>query len=379
MLVHISNNYLYSAVHSNLTIAMADGYNTKQLVFTPLKSSVARQTRNLFHEDIEVCAPRVIPKGLRYLPLTKVLVSFVVFCKTMKAKKVSPSFLIAHNLWSDGMIAWLTYKLKGINYTVAVRNADINTFIPRLRIYHWLIRQVLNNASTVVFVNKAYQLRLSNQYPKLSLSIRNSKTIYNGIDNFWYLARSKKSSGERTRSVCYVGDFTENKNLKASFRAVEILNEEGRKVEYRLIGGTVDEFLSVVGIDRVPNWVSITPRTSDLQVISKLLQSSRVFLMPSYRETFGLAYIEALSQGCAVVHSKNEGIDGIFDEDFVRAVDPFSVSEIKNVLSLLLDRYPCGTPREVVEQMIEQFKWKNIGQEYLRVVYNNRQSFKMSN
>ena len=41
------------------------------------------------------------------------------------------------------------------------------------------------------------------------------------------------------------------------------------------------------------------------------MQMSECFIMVSKNETFGLVYLEAMLQGCIVVASKNEGIDGI--------------------------------------------------------------------
>jgi glycosyltransferase involved in cell wall biosynthesis len=39
--------------------------------------------------------------------------------------------------------------------------------------------------------------------------------------------------------------------------------------------------------------------------------------MPSFTESFGLVYAEAISQGLPVVYSKGQGFDGQFDEGVV--------------------------------------------------------------
>lgn len=42
---------------------------------------------------------------------------------------------------------------------------------------------------------------------------------------------------------------------------------------------------------------------------------SDIFVMPSKPETFGLVYVEALSQGLPILYAKGEGFDGYFDEE----------------------------------------------------------------
>ena len=39
--------------------------------------------------------------------------------------------------------------------------------------------------------------------------------------------------------------------------------------------------------------------------------------MPSSNETFGLVFIEALSQSLPIIYTKGEGIDGYFKDDFI--------------------------------------------------------------
>jgi glycosyltransferase involved in cell wall biosynthesis len=46
-------------------------------------------------------------------------------------------------------------------------------------------------------------------------------------------------------------------------------------------------------------------------------RNSDIFIMPSYNETFGLVYIEAMSQGLPIIYTQNEGVDGYFKEGSV--------------------------------------------------------------
>lgn len=65
------------------------------------------------------------------------------------------------------------------------------------------------------------------------------------------------------------------------------------------------------------------------------MRSCSVFAMPSIFETFGLVYLEALSQNLPVVYTKGQGIDGMFDNTVGIGVDPLSVEEIKNAIKMI--------------------------------------------
>lgn len=39
--------------------------------------------------------------------------------------------------------------------------------------------------------------------------------------------------------------------------------------------------------------------------------------MPSHKETFGLVYAEAMSQGLPIIYTKNQGFDGQFPDGYV--------------------------------------------------------------
>lgn len=301
------------------------------------------------------------------MPLLKILYVFAWFTAFMHKQGHGTRFIVAHSLWSDGSIAYLYYLFTGTPYSVAVRNTDINHFIPKLPHYRWLMRRVVANAEKVVFVNGIYLKRIEKVAPKLVGSIRSSTTIYNGIASSWFEPYTNQVK-ERPPQVCFLGSFFKNKNLKNSVAAIAALRSNDLAVKFCAVGGTEQEFLCVTGLAEVPDWVHIHEKTSEKDVLKRHLSNSRVFLMPSFKETFGLVYIEALSQGCAIVHSKNEGIDGVFQEEFIRSVDPNNVNDIAKQVETLLYQFPHGVNRSDVDRLLPQFDWNLIAQQYLEFI-----------
>jgi glycosyltransferase involved in cell wall biosynthesis len=91
--------------------------------------------------------------------------------------------------------------------------------------------------------------------------------------------------------------------------------------------------------------------------------------MPSFHETFGLTYIEALSQGLPVVHSRGQGVDGFFSAGTVAsAVDPSVPRAIADGIREVVARLP--SVRRVCRYEARRFAWQHIGNTY-RDVYRS--------
>lgn len=368
MLVHISNNYLGSTVHSDLVKALEGKGVGPQFVYCPLQRKFKGNFAIEPVENVVVAAPRIFNQFLRYFPLAKVLWSYFNFLLSMRRNRVKPRFIVAHNLWSDGMVAWLYSKLFGTPFIVAVRNTDINHFIPKLPHFRWLIKKLVKDSERVVFINKAYAHRLRRDFPSIYKKINGHSVIYNGIDDQWFILSRSKEEIEREKQVCFLGSFVKNKNLKNSVLAIQLLRNEGMDIKYVAIGGSEKQFINATGLEEIPGWAKVFPRIIDRSLIRDRFVNSRVFLMPSFKETFGLVYIEALSQGCCIVHSEGEGIDGVFNRPFIRSVKPCMVGDIASKVRQLINDYPSGISKEDVEDLVSNFSWSDIAEQYLKII-----------
>ena len=106
-------------------------------------------------------------------------------------------------------------------------------------------------------------------------------------------------------------------------------------------------------------------RIFDKDILQKLYKDNSLFAMPSIHETFGLVYVEALSQGLSVLYTKNEGIDGLFEETVGESVNPNSTESIREALRKLLTH-----PEEyqtLPEERFQTFQWESIARTYQNI------------
>jgi glycosyltransferase involved in cell wall biosynthesis len=88
--------------------------------------------------------------------------------------------------------------------------------------------------------------------------------------------------------------------------------------------------------------------------------------MISKPETFGLVYIEALSQGLPIIYTKGEGVDGYFENGapFAYPVDdPQNINEVAQKIIDASLQLNTELKKTCVEQA-QRFDWKNIAEIY---------------
>ena len=81
-----------------------------------------------------------------------------------------------------------------------------------------------------------------------------------------------------------------------------------------------DKVLALV--QQNPETLAYLGKIYEKDKLQAVYAQNSIFAMPSLAETFGLVYVEAMSQGLSVLYTKGEGIDGLFEEHIGEAVTP---------------------------------------------------------
>ncbi|MGB7741061.1 MAG: glycosyltransferase [Steroidobacteraceae bacterium] len=279
----------------------------------------------------------------------------------------------AHFLYSDGAVALALKRKFGLPFIVAVRNTDINTFMTYRPDLARVRDQVLAEAEKVVFLSRAYVDLLAR---RLGSNLRERVMIKmaivpNGVREEWLVETPPATSREAgPLRLLYVGDFSRNKNIPALLDAADLL-AKSRDTRLTLVGGGGDGSESVARLLRSGRFPFATHvgRVGDPRELRRIYRGHDVFVMVSHSETFGVVYIEALSQGLPIVHSRGQGVDGYFEPATVaEAANPRDVADIAGCIEAVAARLPQIRARCVHEA--QRFDWSHIATAY-SVIYND--------
>lgn len=356
--LHINCNYIGTTLHQ-LMIENLDALGYENQVFVPTydkKLSVIKPNSN-------VCVCECFNKWDR----------LVFDYKQQKIKKgleaninVKDYELIhAYTLFTDGNCARKLSKKYGIPYVVAVRNTDVNDFFRLMPHLRKRGMQIMADASAVFFLSDAYRKQVFEKYLPQEYRETIQEKIHiipNGIDEFWFenTPESEKIIDKKSIKLIYAGRIDRNKNIQTTQKAMEILRRRGYETSLTVVGKVQDEKeFKIIQKDRYTSYLSAMLKED----LIKVYRASDIFVMPSYTESFGLVYAEAMSQGLPVIYSKGQGFDNQFQEGVVGYhVSAYDPEDVADGLRRIVDTF--SEIQKNVVQASKIFNWKNITKQY---------------
>jgi len=372
-LLHLCSYYTGNKLYKNLFSKLSKkGFF--QSVYIPIKNPDLLnrnyfETHGLkFHYDF------ILKKYDRYLYKGKIKKQMRRVLEKVDTLQTT-DIIHAHTLFSDGGTAYLLKKKFGKNYIISVRSTDINTFYKYAVQYRTFSHKVLVNASSIVFISHAYKKNFFELLPKSIVKSIEGKSyvIPNGIDEKWFstkLPLVKKKEDFTKLNLLFTGSLIKRKNLITVLNLIESLSRDGLDVYLNIAGdGPLRERLitqvNQLGLDEK---VVFHGNVSKEELI-RLADNSDVFILPSYKETFGISYIEALSRGLPIIYTRNDGIDGYFSEGSVGySTDPRNLDEMKDKIKNIIINYDSISKNCINEA--KTFNWGDIATIYEKLYKN---------
>lgn len=380
-ILHITNSYGGTEVYTNLYKSI-DDKDIVQIVYVPLNANnhdrIGNKPINFQNKESKIIYSTRLKRYHKIFYGLKIITIVSEIIKTVNLSTID--LIHASTLCFDGAIAYELNKRYRIPYIVAVRNTDVNAYYKKLTWRHGYFTNVLRNASKIVFISPKYKESfLRNQVPIKAIKEVESKIVVipNGVSQV-YLDNINKTShklGDIIR-IIFVAAFYKGKGLIETIQAVDNLRRIGYCIEFNAIGKGLpnrprdEEYIKETELlAKEKKWVKLQPFMKPDEIISEMRKSD-IFVMVSSPETFGLVYVEALSQRLPLVYAKNQGFDGFFQDGFVGyPAMAGNVSDIQNTIEKLIKNYNQISGNIETIDLHKDFDWNSIGEKY-RKIYN---------
>lgn len=275
----------------------------------------------------------------------------------------------SHTLFNGGWAVYHLSKLYGVPYVVSVRNTDLNVFL-KIPMFKRIALTIVDNAAGVLFLSESYKEKfLDLCYPgkERETVLNKCDVIPNGLEPFWLdnIADVKDGVHSPLELLC-VGKIDKNKNLKTTLQVVDKLSSEGMLIHLTVIGQVLDKDVKLL-LEKNSN-TTLVPYLSKEALIG-YYRSADIFIMPSFSETFGRVYAEAMTQAVPVIYTRGQGFDGMFTEGSVGySVNANDVEEICVAVRKIIDDYNSISSNCINECHI--FNWDTISRR-LETLYLN--------
>ena len=265
-----------------------------------------------------------------------------------------------HTLFTAGSIAMRLAGELGVPYMLTVRYSDLAAiwkYEPHLRP---LARQVLRGASRVVFLNEKARQQVLKGWVKGEEAARISPrtaVIPNGISDVWLDGQSRRNPGEKV-VVGFAGLMNARKRPLDALSAVHAAGEK-----YAMLacgtGALAEEMQR-----RMRPGDRYLGRISGTEAMKEFYRSCDILLVPSVAETFGMVYLEAMSQGLPVLYTRDQGFDGQFPEGEVGySVESGNIEEQAAMIRRIAEGDYARMSRNCVEHA-SAFRWEVIAQRW---------------
>ena len=277
------------------------------------------------------------------------------------ASRISFDIHHAHFIFPDGVNAWRIKEAAGLPYVLTAHGSDVPGYNPhRLRFLHTLLSpawiRVARAASALVCPSVSLRELVARRDPSLRTTI-----IPYGFDVGRYSANRI-----RRKRILVVTRMLRRKGVQYLLQAVTDLPLDH---EIHIVGD--GPYLPVLRKIAFQSKISVTfhgwldNRSADLK---NLYNTSDIFVLPSERENFPVALMEAMDAGLAIVTTRGTGCSEVVGEAAM-LVEPHDPVGLRRALKFLLEEPGRirGLGRMARARLAAEFGWPTIAERYLEL------------
>ncbi len=250
----------------------------------------------------------------------------------------------------------------GLKFVAGIHNSDLEVLTSPLYKFHFKKRleKALYNAKAIACRSYVLKNKLLKLYPDFE-----NKTFVasSGIDENIINYSTRQPFDRSTLKILTCANLIKRKNIDKLILACKDL----RDVELTVIGdGKEKKYL-----EKLDKNVKFTGWLTKEKVYEKMREND-IFVLPSINETFGMVYLEAMSQGCITVCTKNDGISGIIKDGENGFLTEADIENIKKTI-LRIKNLPYESLQIIQQNAFETLKnytSKQVAQNYLQQIFN---------
>ncbi|TNE33769.1 MAG: glycosyltransferase [Alphaproteobacteria bacterium] len=251
---------------------------------------------------------------------------------TLANENGKPDLLVAHKLTIEGIAAYRAARLLDVPYALIVQgNTDCKILRARPDLRP-LFRRIYQRAAIVFHLAPWSRDSVEGM---LGVRHRSSRLLPCALAEDTMIG--PRPGGQGFLSVFNLDGYR-NKNLAGLAKAMTALAAGGTELSCRIAGGGNDEALRACQ--------AIANRTPGMELLGhcrheelpKMLNASTAMVLPSKRESFGLAFIEALMSGTPIIHPRGAAVAGYFAGcGFALTVDPADPRDIAGAMAYAIE------------------------------------------
>jgi glycosyltransferase involved in cell wall biosynthesis len=186
-------------------------------------------------------------------------------------------------------------------------------------------------------------------------------TVPNGIE--FDLITKIKPAKEKT-DVIFVGRLISHKNIDILIKSIKLIKEKNPEIKSLIIGDgpekkKLEELTQKLNLEKNIKFLGFLENHDDVYAIMK---SSKVFVLPSTREGFGIVVIEANACGIPVIaidHKDNAARD-LIEEGKNGFVCQLNEEEIAKRIMRILENSSGRKMKEVCMDLAKKYDWDRI-------------------
>jgi hypothetical protein len=257
----------------------------------------------------------------------------------------------------SGMAAVAAAKELGISSVVTIHGIDM---CPRMWKGHAFsqFKNMFNQANKLIFVGES----LARHFEPMLNNQLGACIVYNGV-RLSALTQHRDRLTQLPIQIISVSNLHEGKGVDITLQALANLKIKGFSNWFYTIVGSGDQKSILVEIVKKYNLQNQVVFKGDLShdVVYQELQKADIFCLPSYREAFGIAYLEAMVNGLLTIGVKGQGPQAFIEHERTGLlVEPRSVDDLTNALLNVLENREKMHDIAIAgkKQILDNFTWK---------------------